>query len=271
MRKKVTKLLVLAFVLVAPATCKKEDFKVDKKENFPTTVAFTLKNDVDKEIFCSGTILSRKIILTAAQCLDSIKDDAGNLNVNNLMVVAGEENLLNYRSNFKFGEQGFEQIFSVKRAVIHPHYKQERNENYVWDLAIVEVNEEINTKQNTHIQAAQLPPKELILTGQRITFGVWEKTPEHNSMLNLIQAHVNPQEICEEYYGAEFDPKNMFCAGDKTTTDDTKGSGATIDVNEKTFLIGIVNFYINKNCQNTIGFQKIGTSLPWIFMETGLT
>ena len=265
-------LLVLTLLLADPVRSDVVGLiRGGKAGDLPTAVALTLKDDKFKEIFCGGTILSKKIILTAAHCMDAIKDD-DNLNVDNLEVVAGDPKLFNYRR----GQKGFEKIFSVRRAVVHPNYDKEMNGNYAWDLAILELNEDIDFESNPRIDVAHLPPPEVILTGQKITVGGWGRTvglPEQIFNLSVIQVPVNHPETCEDNFGDEFVKENMFCAGDKTKTacEGDSGSGATISVNDKTYLLGVVSFGVDESCRVMAGFQKIGPSLPWIFMETGLT
>ena len=244
------------------------------KDSLTTIVALTLKDDITKEVFCSGNILSKTFIATAAHCMDKIKDKAGNLNVENLEVVAGEANLLNYRR----GGTGLEEIFSVKRAIVHPHYNKEKNGNMVWDLALLELNKEMDLDSNQRMEATVLPPPELRLTGREITVGGWGQTDGFQTGkrqifdLQVINITVHPQEICEGKYLDSFITENMFCAGAKDTTacPGDSGSGALLHANGKIFLLGVVSYGFDGNCQDKTVFHSLGKSLPWIFKETGL-
>ena len=237
------------------------------KYSLTNVVALTMKDDLKKEIFCSGNILTKTFIATAANCMDKIKDKAGNFNVENLEVVAGEVNLRNYRR----GGKRFEEIFSVKRAIIHPHYYNEKNGNMIWNLALLELNEEMDLESTQRMEAALLPPPELRLAGREITVGGWGQTGEDPGCqifdLQVINITVHPQEVCEEKYPDSFIKENMFCAGAKDTTICHGGSesGALLQANRKIFLLGIVSYGIN-----TRVFHSTGASLPWIFKETGL-
>ena len=135
---------------------------------------------------------------------------------------------------------------SVKKTVIHPNYDKKRSQNFAWDLAILEVNEEIYIEPNTRIQSARLPPPELILTRHKIKAGGWGKTVatlEQVSTLSVIKVPVNHQKTCEGKFGDEFVKENMFSAGDKhaTACKGDSGSGATLVVNDNTFLVGVVS------------------------------
>jgi len=237
------------------------------KDSLTTAVALTLKDDSKKEVFCSGNILSSSFIATAAHCMDKIKDRAGHLNVENLEVLAGEANLWNYRR----GEKGFEEIFSVKRATLHPHFNKEKNGNMVWDLALLELNEEMDLESTQRMEAAVLPPPELRLAGREITVGGLRQTdgvPGRQIFdLQAINITVHPQEICEGKYPDSFITENMFCAGAKGTTAyrGDSGSSALLHTNGKIFLLGVVSYGLD-----TRVFSSIGKSLPWIFKETGL-
>jgi len=239
------------------------------KDPSTTVVGLTLKDDVSKQVFCWGNILSKTFISTAANCMDKIKDETGNLNVENLEVVTGEANLLNYGR----GEKGFEEIFSVKRAIVHPHY----NGNIAWDIALLELKEEIDLQSEHGMEAAVLPPPELRLAGREITLGGWGQADGISGRqifdLQVINMTVHPQDICEKKYPDFFIKENMFCASasDTTACPVDSGSGGLLHANGKIYLLGVVSYGLDSDCKDKIVFQNIVKSLPWIFKETGLT
>ena len=140
-----------------------------------------------------------------------------------------------------------------------------------WDLALLEINEEIDLESNQRMEAAVLPPPELRLAGHEITLGGWGQTdgiPGRQIFdLQVISITVHPQEICEGKYLDSFITENMFCAGAKDTTacPGDSGSGALLHANGKIFLLGVVSYGLDSNCRDETVFHSIGKSLPWIF------
>ena len=237
------------------------------KDSLTTVVALTMKDDVKKQVFCSGNILSKTFIATAASCMDKIKDEDGNLNVEILEVVAGKAKMLNYKRD----EKDLEEKFSVKRAIVHPHYDKEKNGNMVWDLALLELTEEMDLESKQWMEAAVLPPSELRLTGREVTLGGWGQS-DGIPDLQVTNITVLSDEICERKYQDSFDKENMFCAGTSDTTEchGDSGSGALLYVNGKIFLLGVVSFGHDSKCRGKVVFLSVGKNLPWIFKETGL-
>ena len=196
------------------------------QELMPTAVALIKKDDISKQVFCSGTIIAVDKILTAAHCL---KEGEGESDVKNIRVVAGEGDLIAKKTGVKSKAKEFD----VKKALIHPHYNPETNGNRVWDIAIIELTEAMDIETNPYLMIATLPPPEIPVLGREIKVGGWGKTTQYNEgspVHNVIQVKIEPHEVCEASFGKDqYISENMFCAGKRmTTVCEGGGAGAAL-------------------------------------------
>ena len=135
----------------------------------PTAVALILKDDPYRRVFCSGLIIAENKILAAGH---RIKTENGELDVSNIGVVAGEDKLIAYKTN------GFE-----------------ITGNMVWDIAILELTENMDIVNKPMIKVAHLPPPEVHVVGHKINFGGWESGSV--VMHNSNQVTIHPHEVCQ--------------------------------------------------------------------------
>ena len=237
---------------------------VKEKEQVPTAVA--LVNETSRQPFCSGTILTKHRIITAAHCLEKFNGD-----YKDLRIVAGTADLsLYYRQ-----EKGFYQVHEVKSASFHSHYDKK---NIQFDLAIIHLKTKINFNVDT-IKAAVLPPPELKYEGREIKVGGWGQLSAYGgqpAFHRVINIEIHPNERCKERFG-DFDERQMFCGGDRqhTACKGDSGGGAIHEFGSKSILFGVVSFGykdddLHSSCRKETTFQKISASLPWIYRETKL-
>ena len=146
-----------------------------------------------------------------------------------------------------------------------------------WDLALLELNEDMDLESKQRMEAAKLPPPELRLTGREITVGGWGQTDgilgRQIFDLQVINITVHPHDVCEAKYPDSYIKEHMFCAGTMDTNgcSGDSGSGALLHANGKKILLGVVSYGLDRTCrENATVFITLGKSLPWIFKKTGL-
>ena len=223
-----------------------------------------------KKPFCSGTIIRSNRIITAAHCVDQFNGD-----YRNLLVVAGSADL----RNFYHGNTGFEQVFEVMSAAIHPYYQKKGKKKVDFDLAILELKTDMNLNGKT-IKAVTLPPHELRHEGRKIKVGGWGQLSAYGGQSGkhqVIDIEIHPNKRCKKTYNnGEFDDQQMFCGGDEKQGACLllSGAGAVHEFNGKSILFGVVSAGykdgLQTSCMKETIFQRISASLPWIYRETKL-
>ena len=245
-----------------------------KDEDMATAVALVKMDEKKRWVaFCGGSILTNDRILTAGHCLEAFK----NGDYQTLRVVAGTGDL----KPFYHGRSGgFEEVFEVKKVVMHPHYQRNEKEKVLFDLAILELKTEMALNGIT-MKAVTLPPPELRQLGRKIKVGGWGQRGVYDrgsATHQVIDIEIHPSKRClETFVDGEFDEEQMFCAGDKNKSPcfGDSGAGAVHEFGSKSILFGVVSFgfssdRLHSSCQKETTFQKISASLPWIYRETKL-
>ena len=153
-------------------------------------------------------------------------------------------------------------------------------EKVLFDLAILELKTEMALNGIT-MKAVTLPPPELRQLGRKIKVGGWGQRGVYDrgsATHQVIDIEIHPSKRClETFVDGEFDEEQMFCAGDKNKSPcfGDSGAGAVHEFGSKLILFGVVSFgfssdRLHSSCQKETTFQRISTSLPWIYRETKL-
>ena len=237
-------------------------------EDGQMATAVALAYGDSKKPFCSGSILSSNRVITVGHCVDQFDSDYGNLRV-----VAGTADLRNYYH----GNIGFEQVFEVESAAIHPYYEKKGTKKVEFDLAILELKTDMNLNGKT-MKAVTLPPHELRHEGRKIKVGGWGKLSAYGGQSpvhQVIDIEIHPNKRCKKTYNnGEFDDQQMFCGGDEKqgACKGDSGAGAVHEFNGKSILFGVVSVGyksdLQTSCMKETIFQRMSASLPWIYRET---
>ncbi|KAL0124383.1 hypothetical protein PUN28_006306 [Cardiocondyla obscurior] len=205
----------------------------------------SLKHVGRNDHFCSGTILSKRYVITAANCLESLH------NATDVFVDAGSNNL--YSST--------RVTYSAEALIIHPNYNSTLGIN---DIGLIRLTKDITF--NKIIKSINLIPfdqtfdKELdfIVTG----WGKFSMNGQMSDRLREIHVKEFSQELCHQLY--KNITNNHICSRQaigKGICDGDIGSALTYD-NE---LIGIASFNAIP-CGN--GYPDVFTRVlpykPWI-------
>ena len=102
---------------------------------------------------CSGTLINKKFVLTAAHCLDRV-------NIQSLSLVFGSDDL-------KDEDEFFRVERDIRRTFVHPKYN---DQFHYFDLALIETDSELEFSGG--IQAICLPERAILDVDSRMNDGV---------------------------------------------------------------------------------------------------
>ncbi|GFV24368.1 serine proteinase stubble [Trichonephila clavipes] len=111
---------------------------------------------------CGGALISRQWIATAGHCVDDLL-------LSQIKIRVGEYDFASVQEPHAYVERG------AKKKVVHPRYNFFTYEN---DLALVQLEEAIDSQKYPHISPICLPPMEENLVGKNATVTGWGRLSE---------------------------------------------------------------------------------------------
>jgi len=169
---------------------------------------------------CGASILSSRIVLTAAHCV--VTDKWGMREAitlpRNLQFIAGETNRKQY--------EGAEQSFSIKGLIVHEEYD---TVTYANDIAMLITDEDI--KFNEKVQPISLPEEadmdQLYAEGAPITVIGWGATETANVSMSLkkLPYVVVSKATCTKAWGPKYILPGMMCSGESPMTEEHASNG----------------------------------------------
>jgi len=232
---------------------------------YPWQVAIKLKDGQSLRQWCGGSILSDRLILTAAHCIDHLRD-------HEFVVVVGDHDTSSNGAN--------EQVFEVEKYVSHPQFKTSKGGH---DIALIKL-QTVNGKGivfGSSVQPICLPTSEEVYKpGTWCSVSGWgmQKAGTVSSaskLLKVASIPLLPSEKCnaKEVYGKELNsvafPEGMVCAGFlEGGTDSCSGdSGGPLSCNidGKFQLLGVVSWGEGCAAKNKPGvYTKVFHYINWI-------
>jgi secreted trypsin-like serine protease len=206
-------------------------------------------------VFCGGTLISDRYVLTAAGCLRSRQ-------ASNLVVLLGDHD---YKSGTDTGNAA---VYGVKRFVLHPSFNSTTQEN---DIALIELVKPVTF--NAGVSPALLPPSNLLFTNSVVEVTGWGTTSfagPVSTTLQKVQTTVVSNAQCATYYGDGAIKNSQICTWmqNKGSCSQDTGGPLTIQLNQKAYVVGVVSY--GKGCatQTPDVNTRVTSYIPWIQMIT---
>lgn len=219
--------------------------------SMPWTVALVTK--WSRSPFCGGTLVSEKVVVTAAHCLDG----SGSFDV-----VVAEHDWTDTSHGVRH---------TVREFVNHPQYNSITLEN---DIGIIKLWEPAHLGPGGAVPACLPDAADAIPNGARATVAGWGLLHEGSSrppdVLHYVEVPMMENAACQSLLSGVSIHDDMICAGNPIdggidSCQGDSGGPLTRTRNGKTELIGVVSFGIGCARPGYPGvYSRVTANLQWI-------
>lgn len=231
---------------------------VTAEYEWPWQVA--LRKISDNDIFCGGSLVSRRWVITAAHCLQYIHNTE-------MYVTLGDNNRQISSDN------PFKVSVGVEAVVSHPKYDSMTVDN---DIAMLRLSKAVEYNQAVAPICLPCDMTEKTFQGSTGTVTGWGSTAALGDVSSVLQEVTLPiltTEECQVYLSNAI-TSNMLCtyqAGKDACQGDSGGPLAWEDVDSLYYLAGIVSWgYGCADAESPGVYTKVSKYLPWIQEQTSI-
>lgn len=225
---------------------------VAKRTQFPYQAALF----IDLSVFCGGSLINEKWVLTAAHCVAD-----GTIWT---VLLGGTESITPV-------QQG-RQTHVTRGGYYHPKYNSRLIIN---DVGVIQLMRP--ARLSTYVQTVALTPPGKTYLGMTGTVSGYGRTDDVNASpisprLRFTSLPVVDNSVCAKAYG-ESDP-SFIClrAEGSSSCKGDSGGPFTVNDNGKTVLVGAVSFGAAAGCSlgRPVGYTNLAMFIDWISETTGI-
>lgn len=229
-------------------------FEVNPSHKYPWMVAFLNRQG---KPFCSGSIISRHYILTAAHCFDSISTNYSL--ISSIKVALGVQRL---------NETGLKE--EIESILIHPKYHK-TSQALFNDLALVKLKQRLVF--NINRRPICLPNRSMN-NYRNLTVAGWGFTVEDgfpSQVLREVSLPFVENHVCADFHGDSI-TDDMICAGGQKDQDSCHGDSGSPLMHWQyghAFVVGIVSYGLGCGRPSYYGVNtRVQSYLEWIYANT---
>uniref|UniRef100_A0A8B9GQP8 trypsin n=1 Tax=Astyanax mexicanus TaxID=7994 RepID=A0A8B9GQP8_ASTMX len=221
------------------------------KEAEPHSLPYMVSLQIYNTHMCGGMLIRKDYVLTAAHCIDLIKQSE----MSKLEVVLGAHNLKK--------KELFQQRIPVQKCIKHPSYKQKEVHH---DIMLLKLKNKAKINKFTKVKA--LPKtNDKLPANQMCSVAGWGFTAPNgppSNVLREVSLKLQFSIECKYIWQNHFNSQHMICtASDGKRSFCTGDSGSPLICNNQPQ--GIVAFANGFDCRKGPQvYTKIGFFLPWI-------
>uniref|UniRef100_A0A336M0I6 CSON009299 protein n=1 Tax=Culicoides sonorensis TaxID=179676 RepID=A0A336M0I6_CULSO len=236
---------------------------------FPWLTAIYVKKKKSLNFHCGSSLISDKVIITAAHCMKP--DDFDVLSVDEIVVFVGRNNIDDWT------EQGYITP-KVRKVIVHPQYKEKDQFNYDADIALITLKQTIKFTQ--YVRPICLWDGSTKITEIISQVGIvvgWgrDEAGSVTSTPNKVEMPIVSESTCLRSHESYryLTSNRTFCAGRRDGAGPCNGdSGGPLALfkNGRWYIRGIVSTSLydteTNSCdvKNYVVFTDIAQFLPWI-------
>jgi len=208
-------------------------------------------------VYCGGTIIARRYVLTAAHCLND-------LTAKNIAIVVGEHNLVTS------SETNATKVYKVMRTTLHPLYVKNKND---YDIAIITIYGTLNYTNEIGPVCLPFQHNQDSFGGSFVDvlgWGTMEFAGETSNTLQKVKLSVTTNLICKKFYpDLQYRQICTFAEGKDACQFDSGGPVLWQNPTTKRLvLVGIISYGSFCASSQPGVNTRVGSFIDWIVQVT---